>query len=170
MPVYPLQEDNAMAFYPRYFSQPVANNSSEFDYYRRNIERADVSKFVDSDPRIQPAAIHLESSEPRFLLLPPVGGIILFSAAQLHATITSPSSLSRYSVDFRTVSRRDIEQLQGAPNLDARCSGTALRDFTRVHDGAAMPEKLARLLDPVGPTSEEAAVFNPSRQSVVRKR
>jgi hypothetical protein len=166
MPVYPLQEDNAMAFYPRYFSAPVANNSEEFNYYRRNIERADVAEFVDSDPRIQPAATQLDKSEPRVLLLPPVGGIILFSGAQLHATITNPSSLSRYSVDFRTVSRRDIEQFQGAPNLDARCSGTALRDFSRVHDGAAMPEHLARMLDPVGPDRKEAAVFDPSRPAV----
>jgi hypothetical protein len=158
-----------MAFYPRYFSKSVANDSEKFNYYRRNSERVDVARFVDEDPRIQPSAIHLRSEEPQFRLLPPVGGLILFSGAQLHATISGPTSLSRYSVDFRTVSRQDIEEGIGAMNLDAKCVGTALRDFLRASDGMAMPEKLARLLDPIGPKQDETALFKPSEDSLVRK-
>jgi hypothetical protein len=161
LPIYPLNPDNVMAFYPRYFSKPAVNDSDRFNYYRRNVERRDVAQFVDEDPRIQPSAKELGPEEPEFRLLPPVGGIILFSGAQLHATITGPESLSRYSVDFRTVSRRDVERGLGAQNVDARCTGTALRDFRRSSDGAAIPEELARLLDPVGPGQDELAVFKP---------
>ena len=73
-----------------------------------------------------------------------------------HAT-----SRSRYSVDFRTVSKRDVELGLGAANVDSRCVGTALRDFTRASDAAAMPEALAQKLDPTGPGGGEVAVFRP---------
>jgi hypothetical protein len=150
-----------MAFYPRYFSTAVANDSDRFNYYRRNVERRDVTKFVEDDPRVQPSAIGLGPQEPEVRLLPDVGGIIIFSGAQLHATVSSPTALSRYSVDFRTVSRRDVEHGLGAANVDARCIGTALRDFRRASDTAPMPEALARLLDPIGPSPDELAVFKP---------
>jgi hypothetical protein len=159
MPVYSLQPDNAMAFYPRYFSRCAENDSQRFNYYRRNIERKDVTKFITEDPRIQPSAVALPKDEPTIRLLPQVGGLIMFSGAQLHATVTTPTCLSRYSIDFRTVSRRDVEQDFGAPNVDARCTGTALRDFKCAHDGTTMPEELARRLDPIGPRQDEAAEF-----------
>lgn len=163
LPIYPLKADNALAFYPRHFSTPVANDSDRFNYYRRNVERKDAAKFIDEDPRVQPSASGLSPDEPQFRLLPEVGGIIVFSGAQLHATVSSPNSLSRYSVDFRTVSRADVERGLGAANIDTRCTGTALRDFRRGRDGAPMPEELARLLDPVGPGKDEVAVFEPGR-------
>ena len=166
LPIYPLFADNAMAFYPRYFSIPVVNDSARFNYYRRNVERKDVAKFVDDDPRVQPSALELDREEPEFRLLPNVGGIILFSGAQLHATVSSATSLSRYSVDFRTVSRTDVACERGAPNVDTQCSGTALRDFRRCSDGAAMPDELVRLHDPVGPALNEVAVFDPGEQAV----
>lgn len=163
LPVYPLNADNAMAFYPRYFDRAVNNDSKNFNYYRRNVERIDVTRFIDSDPRVQPAALDLQKDEPEFRLLPDVGGIILFSGAQLHATVTSPTSASRYSIDFRTVSRSDVEQGAGAANVDSSCTGTALRDFRRSSDGAEMPEDLAQMLDPAGPAAGEMAVFRPTQ-------
>jgi hypothetical protein len=162
LPIYPLMPDNAMAFYPRYFSKPAANDSERFNYYRRNVERIDAAKFVNEDPRVQPSAIDMGPDEPEFRLLPEVGGLIVFSGVQLHATVSAPTSLSRYSVDFRTVSRRDVERGQGAPNVDARCTGTALRDFRRSSDATPMPEELVRRLDPIGPAQDELAVFKPS--------
>lgn len=163
LPIYPLRADNCMAFYPRYFARAVPNDSETFNYYRRNAERRNVVEFIDHDPRAQPAAIGLDESEPEFRLLPPVGGLIAFSGSQLHATITGPTSLSRYSIDFRTVSRHDIERGRGAANVDSRAVGTALRDFRRARDGAAMPEELVRLLDPRGPAEGELDVYAPGR-------
>jgi hypothetical protein len=163
LPVYPLAEDNCMAFYPRYFGEAVANDSERFNYYRRNVERRDVTQFIDEDPRVQPSATRLGADEPEFRLLPGVGGLIVFSGIQLHATVASPTAIARYSVDFRTVSRRDVEQGHGAPNVDGHCTGTALRDFRRLRDAAAIPEELARQLDPVGPADGEVLVFEPQR-------
>jgi hypothetical protein len=36
-----------------------------------------------------------------------------------------------------------------------------LRDFRSVSKGEAMPEELAKKLDPVGPAADEVAVFKP---------
>ena len=158
MPIYPLQPDNSMGFYPRYFSEPARNDSSNFNYYQRNAERKDTAKYVSEDPRVQPAA-QVPENEPEIRVLPEVGGIILFSGAQLHRTVTHSESLSRYSVDFRTVSERDVQKGLGAPNVDSNCMGTALRDFRRAHDNAPIPEELAQLLDPIGPLPTDVNVF-----------
>ena len=158
MPIYPLQPDNSMGFYPRYFSEPARNDSSNFNYYQRNAERKDTAKYVSEDPRVQPAA-QVPENEPEIRVLPEVGGIILFSGAQLHRTVTHSESLSRYSVDFRTVSERDVQKGLGAANVDSNCMGTALRDFRRAHDNAPIPEELALLLDPIGPEPTDVKVF-----------
>ncbi len=162
LPIYPLDSANCMSFYPRYFSTAIANDSHRFNYYRRNVERLEAAKRVKEDTSVNPSAIGLGPDEPEIRLLPNVGGMIAFSAGHLHATVSSPTSLARYSIDFRTVSRRDVESGLGAPNVDTRGIGTALRDFCRARDGAAMPEELARRLDPVGPAADEIAVFNPT--------
>jgi hypothetical protein len=161
LPLYPLAADNVMAFYPRYFNKAVDNDSDRFNYYRRNTERLNADKFVTEDPRAQPAARGLTAEEPEIRLLPNVGGIILFSGGQLHCTVPNTSNRSRYSIDFRTVSRTDILADRGAPSLDVRCTGTALRDFRRASDRAAMPEELALRLDQSGPGEGEMTVFVP---------
>ncbi len=55
IPIYPLQPDNAMAFYPRYFAEPVRNNSEIYNYYDWNSRnRATAAQHVRSDTREQP--------------------------------------------------------------------------------------------------------------------
>ncbi len=162
LPIYSLASDNAMTFYPRYFAKPVANDSDRFNYYQRNAERRDVTKFIKEDPRIQPSAAGLDPEEPEVRLLPGSGWDHRVRRSAVACNRFEPDiALSRYSVDFRTVSRRDVEHGLGAPNVDTRCTGTALRDFHRASDAAAMPEALARQLDPVGPAEGQVAVFKP---------
>jgi hypothetical protein len=168
LPLYPLQPDNAMAFYPHYFDRPIENDSAEFNYYRRNRERVDAHRFVAEDPRAQPAA-RLPEDEPQFRLLPMTGGIILFSGSQLHRTVPNTSQRSRYSIDFRTVSKSDIVEGRGAPALDVHCTGTALRDFRRAVDRASMSEELALHLDPAGPGAGEILVFDPALHSAEKR-
>jgi hypothetical protein len=161
LPIYSLTPDNTVSFYPGYFDVAATNDSADFNYYRRNVERQDVTKFIESDPRVQPSASDIGASVPDLRPLPAVGGLLVFSGAQLHATVTGPESMARYSVDFRSVSRADVEHDRGARNVDSKCVGTALRDFRRSTDGAELPEELARKLDPIGPREGEVAVFKP---------
>ena len=97
-----------MGFYPRYFDEGVANNSDIYNYYEWNEKnRATAAQHIKSDTREQPKAQQeLEQVTVRFL--PPPGGIILFSGAQLHETVPNEAGVARYSIDFRTVHFDDV--------------------------------------------------------------
>lgn len=147
LPIYPLDRENCMGFYPRYFDEPVQNNSEIYNYYEWNEKsRAQASQHVKSDTREQPKAQQeLEPVTVRFL--PPPGGIILFSGTQLHETVPNKANLARYSIDFRTVNIDDVENRVGAHNLDSRCTGTTMRDYLRASDQTHIPEEVVRLYD-----------------------
>lgn len=147
LPIYPLDRENCMGFYPRYFDEPVQNNSEIYNYYEWNEKsRAQASQHVKSDTREQPKAQQdLEPVTVRFL--PPPGGIILFSGTQLHETVPNKANVARYSIDFRTVNIVDVENRVGAHNLDSRCTGTTMRDYLRASDQAHIPEEIVRLYD-----------------------
>src|SRR5690606_19289831 len=84
IPVYPLGPDNCMAFHPRYWSAPVRNSSSIYNYQEWNQHsRFIAARQVNKDERPQPKALEPVETNPDIRLLPPVGGIIVFSAAHL---------------------------------------------------------------------------------------
>jgi ectoine hydroxylase-related dioxygenase (phytanoyl-CoA dioxygenase family) len=125
------------------FDQPVANSSGEFDYYENNIARLSTASNVTREAQTRPAALgHPPASD--LPVLPAPGQVLLFSGAQLHATVPNTSGRSRFSIDFRTVDATDLEDRRGAPVVDARCTGTAIRDFHRITDGAPIAEDFVR--------------------------
>ena len=58
LPIFEITSDNAMAFHPRYWSQPVKNSSADYNYYTWNkLYRGEhVAKIVQADPRPLPRA------------------------------------------------------------------------------------------------------------------
>jgi hypothetical protein len=153
MPVWPVAEDNIMEFYPRGFGARVENNSGDYDYYVANAWRGRIKDFSGGkDVRVHPAPVGgIGPDETRLTVVPPLGGIMLFSGDQLHASIPNTSGVTRYSIDFRTVHVDDVHAGVGAPVLDVACTGTALRDFKRLTDGASFTE------DEVAPYDSESA-------------
>jgi hypothetical protein len=147
LPIYPIEPGNALGFFPRYFGEAVKNNSEIYNYYEWNTKyRATAARHVKSDTREQPMAQQdLDPVTMRFL--PPPGGIIVFSGAQLHETVPNTTNLARYSIDFRTVHYDDVTARRGAPNLDTRCTGTTMRDYLRASDLAHLPEEAIALYD-----------------------
>ena len=162
MPVWPGTEKNIMRFFPRRFGRAIENNSGAYNYYEANVWRSRMKDFSGAtDTRVHPAPGHqLDESEPDLCLVPPVGGIMLFSGDHLHETIPNTSGLTRYSVDFRTVDRDDVRSGAGAPRCDADCQGTSLRDFHRLTDDAALDESDIAPYDTEG--AEGLKVFVPS--------
>lgn len=143
LPVEGLSVDNAMGFDLAHFDQPVANDSSGFDYYALNANRSNIAAQVGKELQARPGAIdHTVPGE--VVLLPRPGSIILFSGSQLHRSIENTSGRARYSVDFRTVSVDDLVAGRGAPLVDVECTGTSIRDFNGVVDGEPLPEDLVR--------------------------
>lgn len=136
MPVYPISHENTMAFHPQYWENPVRNNSAKFDYQDWNLRgRVDAAnQSVKQDTRFQSAALDPVSLENDLRLTCPPGGVIVFAAAHLHSTVPNTSDTTRFSIDFRTVDRRDIERNHGAPNVDSEAKGTTLMDYLRATD------------------------------------
>jgi hypothetical protein len=159
MPIYPLEPDNAMGFYPRYFSEPVKNNSEIYNYYEWNTKnRATASQHVKSDTREQPKPQQtLEPVTVRYL--PPPGGVIVFASAQLHETVPNTTGFARYSIDFRTVNIDDVAARKGAANVDSRCTGTTMRDYLRASDLGHIPEEIIALYDDGTADGKEVLYF-----------
>lgn len=160
IPIYPIDPDNSMGFYPGYFDAPVRNNSEIYNYYDWNTKgRADAAKHVKSDTREQPKPQQeLEGQSLRYL--PPPGGVIAFSGAQLHETVPNTTGVARYSIDFRTVHLDDVVARRGAVNVDSRCTGTTMRDYICAADATRLlPEETVRLYDDGTETADKVLRF-----------
>ena len=148
IPIYEIDSDDGLAFHPRYWKGPITNDSKRYNYYEWNKEyRPNAAQFLKEDPRPLPRPTEPVEIEPQIRPICPVGGIILFSGAQLHSTVPNDSGKTRFSIDFRTVNVDDLQAKVGAPNIDSACTGTSLRDFLRATDLSRLPEEVVALYD-----------------------
>lgn len=148
IPIYPIVPENAMAFHPRYWSQPLRNGSAEYNYQEWNrTSRQTAAQHIKVDTRKQPKPEEPVELDPQIRVILPPGGILIFSAAQLHSTVPNTSGRTRFSIDFRTVHIGDAEARRGAPNIDSACTGTTMGDYLRVNDLAHVPEEIITLYD-----------------------
>jgi hypothetical protein len=162
-PIYDIESENAMAFHPRYWSQPVKNGSSGYNYYEWNKQsRKNAAQHIKKDTRKQPHAEEPLELEPQLRLVSKVGGIIIFSGAQMHSTVPNTSGRTRFSIDFRTVHIDDVVAQRGAPNIDSACTGTTLRDFLRATDFSQIPEDLILPYENEQPMSDKLVLQTPA--------
>lgn len=148
LPIFDIESENSMAFHPRYWSQGVRNSSNGYNYYEWNREgRKSAAQHIKTDTRPQPRAEEPMELNPQIRLICPAGGLVLFSAAQMHSTVPNTAGRTRCSIDFRTVHIDDVVARAGAPNVDSACTGTTLRDYLRGTDLAHLPEPLVALYD-----------------------
>jgi hypothetical protein len=145
LPIFPVREDNAMSFDLKSFDQAVPNSSGAFDYYENNASRLTTAKQVTRERQARPGALDHQAAQ-ELVILPAPGEVLLFSGAQLHASIPNTSGRARYSVDFRTVDVPDLKAGRGAPLADVNCTGTAIRDFINVADESSFDEEMVRKL------------------------
>ena len=143
VPIYDIEARNAMAFHPQYFSNSVPNSSASYNYQLWNAtSRFNAVQHIDKDTREQPKSLIPIEAEPDIRLLPPIGGIIMFSGAQLHSSVPNTSGRTRFSFDFRTVNLTDARLLRGAVNQDSHCTGTSMTDYLRMSDLEHLPREI----------------------------
>ena len=149
LPIYDIETSQSMAFHPYYFDKPIKNGSADFNYYEWNaVGRKGAATQIKADTRKQPKPEEeLTHLDPQLRLVPPAGGIVLFSPQHLHSTVANVSGKARYSIDFRTVNRVDLENGRSAPNVDCECTGTSLRDFRRATDASQLPDEVIARYD-----------------------
>ncbi|MDG4789553.1 hypothetical protein O7626_27135 [Micromonospora sp. WMMD1102] len=150
IPVYEVTGANVMAFHPEYFGTGVRNSSRHYNYaqwvaHGRSVAAAQVHAETREQPRLEQEL----SGEPDLRVLTPPGGVLVFSGAQLHATVPNTSGRTRFSVDFRAVNLSDVRTRAGARNVDSECTGTTLGDFRRATDLAPLPADLVESYDTV---------------------
>ena len=143
LPVYEIESNNGMAFYPRYWDRPVKNSSNEWNYQLWNeTGRQLASQQGLKDTRRQSEALEeLDLSNDLRLVAPP-GGLIIFPAAHLHGTVPNTTERTRISIDFRTVHLDELETDSGAPNVDSACTGTTIHDYLSAADGKSIPDSI----------------------------
>jgi len=162
-PIYDVEPNNVMAFHPRYWSQPVKNGSSSYNYYEWNKEnRKNAAQHIKKDTRKQPHAEEPIEIEPQLRIVSQPGGVMIFSGAQMHSTVPNNSGSTRFSIDFRTVHLDDVVAKRGAPNVDSACTGTTMRDYLRGNDFAGIPEDIVALYDGKPPAADDVLVFQPA--------
>ena len=133
---------------PSYFANAIENSSHTYNYYRWNKEnRAAAAQQIGTDTRVQPRMTSQVDLAPEVRVATPVGGIQIFSGQQLHATVPNTTEVTRFSIDFRTVHRGDLERGLGAPRIDSQCTGTSLRDFLNCVDLSPLPPDVIKRYD-----------------------
>jgi hypothetical protein len=120
-----------------------------------------VAKLTKQDARPLPRPTQPLEREPELRLIVPVGGIMLFSGAQMHSSVPNTSGRTRFSVDFRTVHEGDAAGFRGAPNVDSHCTGTTMRDYLRATDLAHLPESIVSAYDD-GTAARGEVVYRPN--------
>lgn len=143
LPIYPINEDNCMAFHLRYWNQPLRNTSSVFNYQEWNqVGRKQAHSQGKKDQRVQSEALDEVELDPQIRIVCKPGSVIVFSAAHLHSTVPNTTTDTRISIDFRTVNHLDLQAQQGAVNLDGESTGTTTGDYLRIADGAHLPDSI----------------------------
>lgn len=158
MPIFPITEDNGMAFHPRYWDTAVKNGSRDYNYAQWNLtSRQSAAQHIKSDTRKQPKPEEPMELDPQIRVVQPPGSILLFSAAQMHSSVPNTSGKTRFSIDFRTIHIDDAEHERGAPNIDSDCTGTCMGDYLRGTDLSPVPDALIKMYDTPPHVNEELA-------------
>jgi phytanoyl-CoA dioxygenase PhyH len=152
LPIYPITADNGLAFHPRYWHTPIRNSSRTYNYAVWNAtSRKEAAKHVKSDTRVQPKPEEDIELDPQVRPICEPGGLIIFSAAQMHSSVPNTSGKTRFSIDFRTVHLDDLAERRGAPNIDSECTGTTMGDYLRISDLEHVPDELIEAYDTPAP-------------------
>lgn len=151
-PIFPITAGRTMAIFPRYFAQPIANTSAEWDVEELRARQARIAAGETVAPYpLLPEPTETVDPEDALCLAPAPGDVLCFSSAHLHASVPNETGLVRFSTEMRTVDLADIRARRGAPNVDGRAPHVVYDWFTRATDGAPLAEVVS--------TGEESASF-----------
>ena len=131
IPLDDLAAHETFVFYPERFAAPVPNDSEIFDYgdwVRDGWELKIGWQKLGADARYPRAAPGVDGGRAVGFACK-TGDNLVFSGAHFHATLPQATGRTRFSLDFRIVDLDDHAAGLGAPNVDNRSRGSALRDY-----------------------------------------
>ena len=169
-PIYDIAPENAMVFYPNYFAKHLENGSKGYNCHAWNdLTRQIARGEAQENGRKRPMPLEPVDDSQEMIIIPPVGGMILFSGTHLHASIPNHSGKTRYSIDFRTVHEDDTRNHVGAANVDNYCTGTVMRDFIHPTTHQVLPQDIILSYEDGTPVNghETVELFNPYKNKDV---
>lgn len=137
-PVWQLAKKRTMGFYPSYWSRPLANTTGQWKF----------ADFLAARKQCAPGEVVAYPSAPQPLQQPDekpvpvlinVGDLLVFSSAHLHSSIANETTLTRFSVEIRTLHGDDLQTKRGAPNVDCLSNPPLSRLFRGVIDNNPPP-------------------------------
>lgn len=132
-----LRADETFVFHPSRFRAAVANDSEVFDYDAWVAQGWSLKVgWQDRDASLRAryptvTGSGAEDYGPAEGFACEAGEVLLFSGAHFHRTLPQERGLSRFSLDARLVHLGDEARGLGAPNVDGRSRGSALRDYVQ---------------------------------------
>ena len=136
LPLRPLTDERTIAFYPEYWSTPIANTSAEWDLAAIRERRRAGKPLGELSMVPTPTAPPRTGSEVRVVIEP--GDLLCFSGAHLHASVPNTSAGSRVSAELRTINSDDLALGRGAPALDGEAPETQFGWFRSIVDGTPL--------------------------------
>lgn len=141
IPLHDVTVEETFVFYPDWFSQPVPNNSEQFDYdaWTRNGPSLRIG-WQDRNhgaTHLYPGLTGAFELGREVSFAASAGEIVIFAGSHFHQTRKNGTGRTRFSLDFRTVDLDDHAAEIGAPNVDNRSTGSALVDYLQL---ARLPE------------------------------
>ena len=133
IPLDDLAEHETFVFYPERFAAPVDNDSEVFDYddWVRDGWELKIGwqrLAAGAEARYPRAAPGVDGGRAAGFACR-TGENLVFSGAHFHATLPQATGRTRFSLDFRIDELDDHAAGLGAPNVDNRSRGSALRDY-----------------------------------------
>lgn len=135
IPLDDLAADETFVFHPERFARPVPNDSEIFDYddWVRDGWALKIGwqKKASGLTARYPGVVGDVDAGRSVGFACERGQHLFFAGAHFHRTLPQVTGRTRFSLDFRIVHLGDTDAGRGAPNVDARSRGSALRDYVR---------------------------------------
>ena len=139
LPVWPLTKERTMGFYPAHWLKPIANTTAQWSFKEFLASRKKAAPGKAAAYPSAPCALVAPDGEV-YPVLPPVGSMLVFSSAHLHASIPNHTALTRFSIEIRTVSLGDLRKNRGAPNVDCESKEPLTHLFRSLSDNTRLSD------------------------------
>ncbi|WP_325894863.1 hypothetical protein [Grimontia sp. NTOU-MAR1] len=138
LPVFQLETARGIAFYPEYWDKPVANTTDTWSFsaflQARKANPTNIKVPYPSSPQ----ATEMVDESMRFCPVIQPGEILCFSSAHLHASRINRTNKIRFSVEWRTINKKDILAHRSAPNVDNAGVVPMYQWFKRISNGETL--------------------------------
>ena len=128
-PIFDIDLNSTFAIYPNYWRKKILNSSENFDYdIWKEKFRYTANKHIKTDTRNHPLALEDIDKSNEYKIDCNAGDLVVFSGCHLHGTIPNISNKTRFSIDFRIISKDLLEKNIGI-NIDSKSTGSTISDF-----------------------------------------